>query len=165
FEFLNLGYAAYLDFFNYCKQAFPDIPDQAIAKMVQGIEMELFRPDEELKALAKRAIQLGITEQQRLPICGFARTISMSRSRSTMPSGCWKSTRRQMGWSCASRYCSTTSAGIRSTKGTSSPKASARTGNSPTSATCMRITYWASCTPRPDSESLARTWRVPVGCC
>jgi pyruvate,water dikinase len=63
FEFLNLGYAAYLDFFNYCKQAFPDIPDQAIAKMVQGIEMELFRPDEELKALAKRAIQLGITEQ------------------------------------------------------------------------------------------------------
>jgi pyruvate, water dikinase len=63
FEFLNLGYAAYLDFFNYCKQAFPDIPDQAIAKMVQGIEMELFRPDEELKALAKHALQLGITEQ------------------------------------------------------------------------------------------------------
>src|SRR4029077_4044046 len=30
---------------------------------------------------------------------------------------------------------------------------------------CMRITYWASCTPRPDSESLARTWRAPVGCC
>ncbi len=24
---------------------------------------------------------------------------------------------------------------------------------------------WASCTPRPDSESLARTWRAPVGCC
>jgi pyruvate,water dikinase len=63
FEFFNLGYAAYLDFFSYCKQAFPDIPDQAIAKMVQGIEMELFRPDEELKALAKRAIQLGITKQ------------------------------------------------------------------------------------------------------
>ena len=63
FEFLNLGYAAYLDFFNYCKQAFPDIADQAIAKMVQGIDMELFRPDEQLKALAKRAIELGISEE------------------------------------------------------------------------------------------------------
>ncbi|MBV8138168.1 MAG: hypothetical protein JO121_21450 [Deltaproteobacteria bacterium] len=63
FEFLNLGYAAYLDFFNYCKQAFPDIPDQAIAKMVQGIEMDLFRPDEQLKALAKRAVELGITDE------------------------------------------------------------------------------------------------------
>ena len=28
FEFLNLGYIAYLDFFNYCKQIFPNIPDQ-----------------------------------------------------------------------------------------------------------------------------------------
>ena len=63
FEFLNLGYAAYLDFFNYCKQAFPDIPDQAIAKMVQGIETDLFRPDEQLKALAKQAIELGIAEE------------------------------------------------------------------------------------------------------
>jgi pyruvate,water dikinase len=63
FEFLNLGYAAYLDFFNYCKQAFPDIPEQAIAKMVQGIEMDLFRPDEQLKALAKRAVELGITDE------------------------------------------------------------------------------------------------------
>lgn len=44
---------------------------------------------------------------------------------------------RQIGWSCASRYCSTTSAGIRSTKGTSSPKAPARTGSNPTSATFM----------------------------
>ena len=27
FEFLNLGYAAYLDYFGFCKQAFPNIPD------------------------------------------------------------------------------------------------------------------------------------------
>jgi len=32
FEFLNLGYAAYLDFFGFCKGIFPNIPDQAIAK-------------------------------------------------------------------------------------------------------------------------------------
>ncbi len=43
FEFLNLGYAAYLDFFGFVKEQFPSIPDQAIAKMVQGVDSELFR--------------------------------------------------------------------------------------------------------------------------
>jgi pyruvate,water dikinase len=61
FEFLNLGYVAYLDFFTFCKEVFPGIPDQAVAKMVQGVDMELFRPDDELKKLAKLAIELGIT--------------------------------------------------------------------------------------------------------
>ena len=56
FEFLNLGYAAYLDLFMFCKSVFPTISDQAIATMVQGVDMELFRPDDELKALAKLAI-------------------------------------------------------------------------------------------------------------
>jgi pyruvate,water dikinase len=60
FEFLNLGYAAYLDFFGFCKQAFPDIPDQSIAKMVSGIEVDLFRPDDELKRLAKVAVELEV---------------------------------------------------------------------------------------------------------
>ena len=60
FEFLNLGYAAYLDFFGFCKQAFPSIPDLAIAKMVAGIEVDLFRPNEELKVLAQKAIDLGV---------------------------------------------------------------------------------------------------------
>ncbi|WP_370325638.1 PEP-utilizing enzyme [Euzebya sp.] len=62
FEFLNLGYAAYLDFFGFCKQAFPSIPDLAIAKMVAGIEVDLFRPNEELKVLAQRAIDLGVAD-------------------------------------------------------------------------------------------------------
>jgi pyruvate,water dikinase len=62
FEFLNLGYVAYLDFFGFCKEAFPDIPDLAIAKMVQGIEVDLFKPDDELKRLAKLAVQLGVAE-------------------------------------------------------------------------------------------------------
>ncbi|WP_314037346.1 PEP-utilizing enzyme [Dietzia sp. CH92] len=60
FEFLNLGYLAYLDFFGFCKQVFPSIPDQAIAKMVQGVDMELFRPDDELKKLAIKAVEDGL---------------------------------------------------------------------------------------------------------
>jgi pyruvate, water dikinase len=60
FEFLNLGYAAYLDFFGFCKEQFPNIPDQAIARMVQGIEVDLFRPDDELKKLAHLAVETGV---------------------------------------------------------------------------------------------------------
>ena len=60
FEFLNLGYAAYLDFFGFCKEQFPNIPDQAIARMVQGIDVDLFRPDDELKKLAHLAVETGV---------------------------------------------------------------------------------------------------------
>jgi pyruvate,water dikinase len=60
FEFLNLGYVAYLTFYGFCKKAFPDIPDQTIAKMVSGIDVILFRPDEELKRLAKAAVDMGV---------------------------------------------------------------------------------------------------------
>jgi pyruvate,water dikinase len=60
FEFLLLGYGAYLVFFGFCKQAFPEISDQTIARMVAGMEAEIFRPDEELKRLAKRAVELGV---------------------------------------------------------------------------------------------------------
>ena len=60
FEFLLLGYGAYLTFFGFCKQAFPEISDQAIARMVAGMEAEIFRPDEELKRLAHRAVELGV---------------------------------------------------------------------------------------------------------
>ena len=60
FEFLNLGYAAYLDFFGFCKRAFPGIPDQSIARMVAGIEVDVFRPDDELKKLARLAVELGV---------------------------------------------------------------------------------------------------------
>jgi pyruvate,water dikinase len=60
FEFLNLGYLAYLDFFGFCKEVFPGIPDLAIAKMVQGVDMELFRPDDELKKLARLAVEHGL---------------------------------------------------------------------------------------------------------
>ncbi|GAA3325704.1 PEP-utilizing enzyme [Paeniglutamicibacter sulfureus] len=61
FEFLNLGYIAYLDFFNFCKEVFPNIPDQSIATMVQGVDMELFKPDDELKELAALAVELDLS--------------------------------------------------------------------------------------------------------
>ncbi len=61
FEFLNLGYVAYLDLFMFCKEAFPGIPDLAIAKMVMGVDSVLFRPDDELKTLADLAVKLDLT--------------------------------------------------------------------------------------------------------
>jgi pyruvate,water dikinase len=60
FEFLLLGYGAYLTFFGFCKKAFPEITDQTIARMVSGIEAEIFRPDDELRRLARCAVQLGV---------------------------------------------------------------------------------------------------------
>ncbi len=62
FEFLNLGYAAYLDFFGFLKGELPTIPDQAIAQMVQGVHSDLFRPDDELKKLAHLAVELGVAD-------------------------------------------------------------------------------------------------------
>jgi pyruvate,water dikinase len=60
FEFLLLGYGAYLTFFDFCKKAFPEITDQTIARMVSGIEAEIFRPDDELRRLARCAVDLGV---------------------------------------------------------------------------------------------------------
>ncbi len=62
FEFLNLGYAAYLVFYEYCRAAFPDISDQTIAKMVSGVDVLVLRPDEELRRLAGRAVELGVAD-------------------------------------------------------------------------------------------------------
>ncbi|MCK5164238.1 MAG: PEP-utilizing enzyme, mobile region [Desulfobacula sp.] len=63
FEFLNLGYASYVTFVDFCTKAFPDIPLQKITQMVAGIDVILYRPDDELKKLAKLAIELGIDAQ------------------------------------------------------------------------------------------------------
>ena len=63
FEFLLLGYGAYLTFFDFCKKAFPEISEQTVARMVAGMEAEIFRPDDELRRLAKRAIELGVDDE------------------------------------------------------------------------------------------------------
>ncbi|CAN5627741.1 PEP-utilizing enzyme [soil metagenome] len=60
FEMLNLGYFAYLTFLDFCREAFPGIPDQSVAKMVSGIDVLLFRPDDELRALARLGVKLGL---------------------------------------------------------------------------------------------------------
>jgi pyruvate,water dikinase len=60
FEFLNLGYAAYVTFLDFCQKAFPDIPLQRVTQMVSGIDVIMYRPDEELKKLARAAVDLGV---------------------------------------------------------------------------------------------------------
>ena len=60
FELLNIGYAAYLSFFSFCREAFPQITNQAISQMVGGMNIDVYRPDDELKRLAKKAIQLNL---------------------------------------------------------------------------------------------------------
>ncbi len=62
FEFLNLGYGGYLTFFQFCKHAFPQIREQDIARMVAGVDVLAFRPDDELRRLAQLANDLGLVE-------------------------------------------------------------------------------------------------------
>jgi pyruvate,water dikinase len=62
FEMLMLGYGAYMVFFEFCKKAFPETADQTVARMVAGIEVLMFRPDDELKRLAKLAIECGVDD-------------------------------------------------------------------------------------------------------
>lgn len=60
FEMLNLGYGAYLTFREFCEAAFPGISDQTIASMVSGIDIMLFRPDDEVRKLAQLALDLNV---------------------------------------------------------------------------------------------------------
>jgi len=62
FEFLNLGYGGYIVFFQFCKQAFPEIAEQSIARMVAGVDVLAFRPDDELRKLAALAIDLQVDD-------------------------------------------------------------------------------------------------------
>jgi pyruvate,water dikinase len=60
FEMLGLGYGAFLTFRDFCAAAFPGIRDQTVAAMVAGIDILLFRPDEELRKLAVLAVELDL---------------------------------------------------------------------------------------------------------
>jgi pyruvate,water dikinase len=62
FEMLNLGYGAYLTFREYCQKAFPGMTDQTVASMVSGIDILLFRPDDELRKLARLAVETGLAD-------------------------------------------------------------------------------------------------------
>jgi pyruvate, water dikinase len=61
-EFLMLGYGAYVVFFEFCKKAFPEIPDQMVARMVAGVDVIMYRPDDELKRLAGLAVERGVDD-------------------------------------------------------------------------------------------------------
>lgn len=65
FEMLNLGYAAYLNLFTFAKQAFPGVKEETLAQMVSGADILFFRPDDELKALARKGLDLGIADRLR----------------------------------------------------------------------------------------------------
>jgi pyruvate,water dikinase len=65
FELMNLGYGAYLALYELCREAFPDISEITIAKMVAGIDVVALRPDDELTRLAARAVELGLGAQLR----------------------------------------------------------------------------------------------------
>ena len=68
FEFLNLGYGAYFAFYELCRQIFPDITVQTIAKMVTGIDVLVLKPDEELQRLARLALELGVAKPVRAAV-------------------------------------------------------------------------------------------------
>jgi pyruvate,water dikinase len=52
-----------MTFFAFCKKAFPEISDQTIARMVAGIDAEILRPDEEVRRLARRSVELGVDDE------------------------------------------------------------------------------------------------------
>jgi pyruvate,water dikinase len=62
FDMLGLGYGAYMTFRDFCHTAFPGISDQSVAKMVAGIDIIMFRPDDELRKLARLAVELGLAD-------------------------------------------------------------------------------------------------------
>ncbi len=60
FEFLNLAYAAYVSFLDLCQRVFPDVPSQSVTQMISGIDVIMYQPDEELKNLARSAVELAL---------------------------------------------------------------------------------------------------------
>lgn len=67
FEMLTLGYAAYLNLFQFCRHVFPGITDEVVSQMVAGTDILFFRPDDELKRLAQLALELGLADRIRRP--------------------------------------------------------------------------------------------------
>ena len=58
FEMLNLTYLAYLMFADVARKLFPGLSESAIAKMVSGADVSMFRPEAELCRLSRLAVSL-----------------------------------------------------------------------------------------------------------
>lgn len=63
FELANLSYASLLAFMDFMRLKFPDIKESTIVKLVQGVDVLMLRPDEELRKLAKLASELKLSKQ------------------------------------------------------------------------------------------------------
>lgn len=63
FEMLGLGYGAYMTFREFCQKTFPGITDQTVARMVAGLDILMFRPDDELKKLARLGVELDLVDE------------------------------------------------------------------------------------------------------
>lgn len=61
-EIVMIGFAAYFTFYDFCKKAFPEISDQQVTRMVGAIDVSMFRPNDELVRLARRALELGVAD-------------------------------------------------------------------------------------------------------
>ncbi len=59
-QFQILAHGANVSFYGLCRQAFPGISDQTVARMVAGIDTVILRPDDELRRLARLALELGV---------------------------------------------------------------------------------------------------------
>lgn len=60
FEMLVLAYVAQLSFHELARAELPGLTEHALARFTGGVELEQFRPDEELKRLARLAVELGV---------------------------------------------------------------------------------------------------------
>jgi pyruvate, water dikinase len=65
FEMLVLAYVAQMTFHDLARDAFPSITEQTLAMLTAGVELRQFQPDEELKRLARLAIDLGVADRVR----------------------------------------------------------------------------------------------------
>jgi pyruvate,water dikinase len=65
FEMLVLAYVAQMTFHDLAREAFPSITEQTLAQLMAGVELRQFRPDEELKRLARLAVDLGVANRVR----------------------------------------------------------------------------------------------------
>ncbi|MEA2226633.1 MAG: pyruvate, water dikinase, partial [Solirubrobacteraceae bacterium] len=62
-ERLTRGYAAYLTLFTFARAAGPGIKDETIVQLVAGTDLLMFGPDDNLKRLARQALELGVADR------------------------------------------------------------------------------------------------------
>jgi pyruvate, water dikinase len=65
FEMLVLAYVAQMTFQELARDSFPGITEQTMAKLTAGVQLRQFQPDDELKRLARLAIDLGVADRVR----------------------------------------------------------------------------------------------------